>query len=164
MKKTAAPSKKRQSGNDLQDSPADEKKLQPDEATMNLPDVDDIPGQEHVRPPKIRSVADTTISSDDEEGDRILGDSDTDADVSRTEKTLLARAGTTGFTEDEKQLRKAKLDSRDNEGELLNEKSFGDDLSGDDLDVPGSEEDDDNETIGEEDEENNAYSLPDDKD
>jgi len=32
-------------------------------------------------------------------------------------------------------------------------------LTGDDLDVPGAEEDDENEEIGEEDEENNYYSL-----
>ena len=32
-------------------------------------------------------------------------------------------------------------------------------VTGDDLDVPGSEDDDDNEDIGEEDEENNYYSL-----
>ena len=32
-------------------------------------------------------------------------------------------------------------------------------MSGNDLDVPGSEDDDANEEIGEEDEENNSYSL-----
>jgi len=40
-----------------------------------------------------------------------------------------------------------------------NKKDFSDDLSGDDLDVPGSELDDDMEMMGEEDEENNYYSL-----
>jgi len=40
-----------------------------------------------------------------------------------------------------------------------NEKSFEDDVSGDDLDVPGSDLDDDSEKIGSEDEENNYYSL-----
>jgi hypothetical protein len=40
-----------------------------------------------------------------------------------------------------------------------NEKSFEEDLSGDDLDVPGSEDDDKDEAIGREDEENNYYSL-----
>lgn len=40
-----------------------------------------------------------------------------------------------------------------------NEKDFSDDLSGDDLDVPGSELDDNMETIGDEDEENNYYSM-----
>jgi len=41
----------------------------------------------------------------------------------------------------------------------LNEKDFEDDMSGNDLDVPGSELDDQQESIGSEDEENNYYSL-----
>ncbi|MCJ7467809.1 MAG: hypothetical protein MUO53_14085 [Maribacter sp.] len=41
----------------------------------------------------------------------------------------------------------------------LNEKDFEDDMSGDDLDVPGSELDDQQESVGSEDEENNYYSL-----
>lgn len=40
-----------------------------------------------------------------------------------------------------------------------NEKDFNEDLSGGDLDVPGSELDDEQENIGSEDEENNYYSL-----
>jgi hypothetical protein len=40
-----------------------------------------------------------------------------------------------------------------------NEKDFEEDKSGSDLDVPGSELDDENEYIGSEDEENNYYSL-----
>ena len=43
--------------------------------------------------------------------------------------------------------------------EMMNEKSFEEDLVGDDLDVPGSEMDDENEKIGNEDEENNYYSI-----
>ncbi len=43
--------------------------------------------------------------------------------------------------------------------EKRNEKDFRDDESGDDLDVPGSELDDEQEEIGSEDEENNYYSL-----
>lgn len=41
----------------------------------------------------------------------------------------------------------------------MNEKDFSDDQSGSDLDVPGSELDDEQEAIGNEDEENNYYSL-----
>lgn len=41
----------------------------------------------------------------------------------------------------------------------MNEKGFDDDMSGADLDVPGSELDDQQENIGSEDEENNYYSL-----
>jgi hypothetical protein len=40
-----------------------------------------------------------------------------------------------------------------------NEKDFSEDMSGNDLDIPGSELDDDSESIGSEDEENNYYSL-----
>ncbi|MFY7732986.1 MAG: hypothetical protein ACOVSR_05845 [Bacteroidia bacterium] len=40
-----------------------------------------------------------------------------------------------------------------------NEKDFDEDMAGDDLDVPGSELDDEQEDIGNEDEENNYYSL-----
>ena len=40
-----------------------------------------------------------------------------------------------------------------------NEKDFKDDMSGDDLDIPGSELDDQQESVGSEDEENNYYSL-----
>jgi len=40
-----------------------------------------------------------------------------------------------------------------------NEKDFKDDRSGGDLDIPGSELDDPQETVGNEDEENNYYSL-----
>lgn len=45
------------------------------------------------------------------------------------------------------------------EAGVWNEKDFDDDVSGSDLDVPGSELDDDLEAIGSEDEENNYYSL-----
>lgn len=41
----------------------------------------------------------------------------------------------------------------------LNDKDFEDDTSGNDLDVPGSELDDKQESVGSEDEENNYYSL-----
>jgi hypothetical protein len=43
--------------------------------------------------------------------------------------------------------------------EKNNEKDFKEDVSGGDLDVPGSEMDDNQENIGSEDEENNYYSL-----
>lgn len=42
---------------------------------------------------------------------------------------------------------------------MMNEKDFSEDLSGDDLDVPGAELDDADEEIGSEDEENNYYSI-----
>ncbi|MEP7195944.1 MAG: hypothetical protein ABI851_05450 [Saprospiraceae bacterium] len=42
---------------------------------------------------------------------------------------------------------------------VRNEKDFHEDISGNDLDVPGSELDDKQENIGSEDEENNYYSI-----
>ena len=62
-------------------------------------------------------------------------------------------------TKDEDNLRNARMDNTDFEGESLNERSFGDERSGKDLDVPGTSADNRNEEIGEEDEENNEYSL-----
>ena len=56
------------SSTDMNESKRDKERLQPDEATINLPDVKDIPGQENVHVPKLREMEDTTISSDDEEG------------------------------------------------------------------------------------------------
>lgn len=43
--------------------------------------------------------------------------------------------------------------------EQRNEKDFREDVSGSDLDIPGSELDDEEENVGSEDEENNYYSL-----
>src|ERR1700759_1547738 len=58
----------------LPDSEKDKQKLQQDKATLDLPDVKDIPGQEHIHPPDLKEMADTTISSDDEEGIGLFGD------------------------------------------------------------------------------------------
>jgi hypothetical protein len=140
--------------------------------TIDMPDVSDIPGQEHVRPPRLGELADTTASSADEEGDDVL-DPDGSADdvirmdrssnVTAEERADLARIGRDGA--DDEPLREGLLDSTDDDGTPLNEKSFGegrnDDLSADDLDIPGADEDDQDEALGEEDEENNDYSLSD---
>ena len=48
--------------------------------------------------------------------------------------------------------------SNKNDG-IRNEKNFYEDKSGNDLDIPGSELDDEQEIIGSEDEENNGYSI-----
>lgn len=60
---------------------------------------------------------------------------------------------------DEAALINSALDNQDFDGDKLNEEGFEDDVTGGDLDVPGSEEDDYDESTGEEDEENNYYSL-----
>ena len=54
---------------------------------------------------------------------------------------------------------KKKVPNQDVGAGKNNEKNFEEDASGDDLDVPGSELDDAEESVGREDEENNFYSL-----
>lgn len=76
--------------------------------------------------------------------------------VTKDERKALDDAAKKVNTTDQKNLDSAALDQRDEDGELLNEKT---NISGSDLDVPGSELDDDNEEIGEEDEENNSNSV-----
>jgi len=201
---------KRKPNTDLKDSPGDEQKMQQEETTLDLPDVKDIPGQENVHVPDLREMADTTISSDDEEGiglfndetgadasgerlgpaqeldenDLMISDDDEeqeildeeddedfeDDEVDVTDDTVDEESDVTPDeiealertenmdTQDNENLYGAELDTEDFDGEKLNENK---DLSGKDLDVPGEEEDDINEEIGEEDEENNAYSLGD---
>ena len=153
------------SNSDLPDSSRDKKKLESEEFTIDMPDVKDIPGQEFVHAPNPREYADTTISSSDEEGGNIWADeddqdvSDDNTLVSDVERKLLDDSANDTLTSDEQQLRRAELDSTDNEGQLLNEKTSSNSISGSDLDVPGADSDDENEDIGEEDEENNSYSI-----
>ena len=150
---------------DLADSADDKKHMQPDKGTLDLPDVRDIPGQEHVRPLPAGEMADITASSDDEEGKGLFKD-DPDAidqfnsNVTKDERELLEQSEDSMGSADDLSLKKALVDSTDEDGEPLNENS---DLSGDDLDVPGSEEDNAAEETGEGDEENNSFSLNDDK-
>jgi hypothetical protein len=61
-------------------------------------------------------------------------------------------------TPDDENLVHAELDNTDGDGDPLNEEGE-ETFTGNDLDVPGSELDDADEAIGEEDEENNYYSL-----
>jgi hypothetical protein len=143
---------------DLPDNPRDQEELKPEETTINLPDVEDIPGQENVRPPKLREFVDTTISSDDEEGKAVFDDelADEETDVTPEEQELLERTEYSMSGAEDLSWENSKLDNTDMDGEQLNEKT---EFTGRDLDVPGAEADDDIEDIGEEDEENNSYSL-----
>ena len=79
-----ATEKPRRDEDDLTDSPSDQERLKPEITTIDLPDVDDIPGQENIHVPPLGELADTTISSDDEEdilnGDTLEGDPDLDND------------------------------------------------------------------------------------
>ena len=152
-------------GSDLPDSAADEKHFRSEEVILDLPEVKDIPGQEHVRPMPAGEMADVTISSADEEAVELLSEvneedlpRDKSSNVTPEERELLRRSSESMGSEDDEELRKAGLDQTDEDGTPLNETT---NLSGDELDVPGSEDDDANEAIGEEDEENNSFSLPD---
>jgi hypothetical protein len=156
------PAGKANRNTDLPDSARDQEKLKNEEATIDLPDVKDIPGQEFVHAPNPAEFADTTISSSDEEGENVWADeeiTEESSDVSGIERKLLDDSANDMPTKDELALRRATLDSTDNEGVPLNEKTSFSAISGSDLDVPGAEDDDQNEDIGEEDEENNPYSL-----
>ena len=149
---------------DIHDSKEDREKLKPEETILDLPEVKDIPGQEHIRPMPLGELADVTISSADEEADHLFEDeddlstTDKDSNVSPEEKELLRRSSESMATPDDENARRAIVDKTDEDGTPLNETV---NQSGDQLDVPGAEEDDANEEIGEEDEENNSYSLPD---
>lgn len=141
---------------DIRDNARDEKRMQPEEVNMDLPEVKDIPGQEGVQPPPLGELADTTASSDDEEGKGVLDDAD-ESDVTDEERELLDQsANADPAYRDERNFQQAALDNRDADGEPLNEEARVEDL-----DVPGSELDDESEETGSEDEENNAYSESD---
>ncbi|HEX5026290.1 MAG TPA: hypothetical protein VFV68_13500 [Agriterribacter sp.] len=133
---------------------------------IDMPEVRDIPGQEKIRPPRMREMMDTTLASDGEEGkgivdglnrdnyeDALMDDS---SNVTEEEIALLD-ASDRPVNEETKDRRKLALDKTDGDTQL-NESGSPDDL-GEDLDIPGSDLDD--ERIGEEDEENNGYSRPD---
>lgn len=153
---------------DLTDPKRDQERLKPDEGTIDLPDVKDIPGQEFVNAPPLGMMADTTISSADEEGEGLFEDDEEDetdivmgtqADISRTDKEVLERAETYMPTRDEDRLQQASMDTTDFEGEELNEDSFGEDRSGRDLDIPANTDETRTDAMGQGDEENKHYSL-----
>ncbi len=63
------------------------------------------------------------------------------------------------FDIDPENISKQKEIIKINNNSNWNEKNYNQDHSGDDLDIPGSELDDEQEKIGSEDEENNGYSI-----
>jgi hypothetical protein len=152
--------------NDLPDSKDDLDKLQPEETFIELPDVKDIPGQEFVNAPPLGALGDTTISSADEEGASVFDADDdedlrrtgTDSDVSRNERKALEQVDYMPTT-DEDNLQNARMDNVDFQNEPLNERSFGEERTGRDLDVPGSTDDTSTDALGQGDEENKYYSL-----
>lgn len=151
---------------DLPDLPKDKKQMEIESVTIDFPDVEDIPGQENIIPMPLGELADSTIASADEEGDNIFNDNidddldnDPDFDVTTEEKEALRNSANDMPSEDNINLRRAALDNTDEDGTPLNEGSFKNNVTGTGLDVPGANDDDENEEIGEDDEENNEYSL-----
>ena len=151
---------------DIHDSKRDSEKLQQDKASLDLPDAREIPGQEHIHVAPLGELADTTISSDDEEGIGVFEDDTDDEtiivmgsedDIPKVDKAALETMDNMDVNEhDDAILVRGLPDDRDAEGDELNEKI---NVSGSDLDTAIVDEDDADENIGEEDEENNPYSL-----
>ena len=147
-------------------------KLGQDESFIEMPEMKDIPGQEHIENAGVPGeLADTTISSDDEEGvsggkDLLSPDEEddlgivmgTEADVTNDDLTLLGDRNADMDLGEDEQVRKATVDDKDTDGDLLNES--GGDQSGEDLDIPEADESDEEiDSMGQGDEENNYYSL-----
>ena len=92
--------------------------------------------------------------------DDLTSVSGTDADVTEEDLRALDAAEQNMDTIDSSNLIHSSLDNVDEDGDPLNEDGSLDlDMTGESLDVPGSSADNANEIIGEEDEENNYYSL-----
>ena len=118
----------------------------------NLPGYPYYPAGEDITQPGNNNGRETfesqsPLNPDIEKGNIPTGN---EADITAEERQILESDG--GYS---------KLDSTDADGDRLNESV---DNIGADLDVPGSEADDANEEIGEEDEENNYYSRNDEND
>lgn len=154
----------------LQDTGKDLTELQPATIIMDMPEVKDIPGQEHIHVPQFREMQDITISSAGEEGEGILDDLNTEnnparidesANVTATEKKQLKKSAGHQPNAETEDFNNMALDETDNDGDPLNESNIRQNRSGEDLDTPGADLDDEDENIGEEDEENNTYSQPD---
>ena len=97
------------------------------------------------------------FEGEDEEFSIVSG---TDADVTAEDLRNLDAAEQNMNTTDDNNLMHSSLDNVDADGDPLNEdSSLMQDMTGESLDVPGSSADNADENIGEEDEENNYYSL-----
>lgn len=97
-------------------------------------------------------------SQDIEEDEDLKFRPGTEADVTPDEVRALEDASYMP-TRDEDNLRTAKLDDTDFDGDALNEGSFGSSLSDEDLDIPESVDETNTEAMGQGDEENKYYSL-----
>ena len=147
------------------DSPEDRKKLETEKSEINIPELEERRELENINYPSSDNMADLTKSLAEEQGDELFKDdlsnaieNQPDSNVTSQERENLRRAAN-DMPGDDEDLRDAALDSTDEDGVSLNEGSFDRNITASDLDVPGADLDDAEEKIGEEDEENNEYSL-----
>jgi len=84
---------------------------------------------------------------------------DPNTNISPEERARLDDSMLNSASVDNMNLKRSALDTVDADGDPINESTAN--LTGEDLDIPGAEQDDANEEIGEEDEENNMYSRAD---
>jgi len=156
----------------MDNSVADAERLKQDNAFIVLPEVKDISGQENITAAPLGELADTTISSDDEEGfskgrDLLEDEEDdleivmgTEADVTDEDLVLLGDKEKDLDMGDDEVTSMEGLDDTDFEGDPLNEAAVDSDATGDDLDIPEADENNPaNSSLGQGDEENNYYSL-----
>lgn len=156
----------------MDDSASDRERLKQETAAMQLPDVSDISGQEHITQAAIPgAMADSTPSSVDEERtsaqDENPGENDdaaivmgTEADVSAEDLELLGDRNEDSDGGDDEMMDKEGLDDTDFDGEALNEGRVDMDSTGYDLDMPTDDEDRaPNPASAPDDEENDYFSL-----
>lgn len=156
----------------MDDSASDRERLKQETAAMDLPEVSDISGQEHITQANIAgAMADSTQSSDDEERasaqNENPGENDneafvmgTEADVTDEDLILLGDRNEDRDGGDDEMMDKEGLDDTDFEGEPLNEDRVDMDSTGYDLDMPTDDEDRaPNAASAPDDEENDYFSL-----
>jgi hypothetical protein len=136
---------------DIQDSPEDQEKLKPEETTLDLPELKDIPGAAKSLKNASLLPRDITISSADEEAVDLLDDDDeevsdennieADGNVNATEKKMLRDSLDPSYDTD-LPIHSISLDRKDDDGVILNESGMDRDLFGEDLDDTLVEEED----------------------
>jgi hypothetical protein len=138
---------KKEKGADLTDPEKDRQKLKGDQGTMDLPEVQDIPGQKNIDPLSSIPPGDTTISSADEEGDDVLGSNNNNAArITPLENDLLNQSFNPPYDAD-LPVEEISLDDRDAEGDRLEESGPEQDLFGEDLDDDLTEEEDEESAV-----------------
>lgn len=150
-----------------------EEGLKQEGLNISLPDVEDIPGQENISTVgPLGEMADTTISSDDEEGiangkDLLEEDNSdleivmgTEADVTSDDLAALGPRDKDMDGGEDEEIMSEGLDDTDLDGDPLNEAAVDVYSTGDDLDIPEADMNDPKQdSMGQGDEENNYYSL-----